>query len=111
MLTYSSNGKPTIIRDEAICRAVAQDYGGYVRRLPDGRIQASSREDDVDAVRYATQHCINLAARGAVHCTHGQLQAVCCLVLDLRGLYRVLDLTPDSILVEAGTLWRTVAQM
>src|SRR5688572_6937802 len=111
MLTYSSNGKPTIIRDEAICRAVAQDYGGYVRRVPDGTIQATSSEDVVDAVRYATQHSIKLAARGAGHSTHGQSQADGGLVLDLRGLDRVLDLTPDSILVEAGTLWRTVAQM
>jgi cytokinin dehydrogenase len=62
-------------------------------------------------VRYATQHRIKLAARGAGHSTHGQSQAEGGLVLDLRGLDRVLDLTPDSILVEAGTLWRTVAQM
>jgi len=36
MLTDSSNAKPTIIRDKAICRAVAQDYGGYVQCVPDG---------------------------------------------------------------------------
>jgi cytokinin dehydrogenase len=41
---------------------------------------------------------------------HGQAQVEGGLVLDLRGLNRVLEFTPDSILVEAGTLWRGVAQ-
>lgn len=104
------NTAPAILRDEASRRAVARDYGGYVHRVPRGTIRATGVEDVVAAVRHAAQHGIKLAARGAGHSTHGQAQAEDGLVLELRGLDRVLELAPESILVEAGALWRTVAE-
>lgn len=99
-----------VLRDDETCRAVATDYGGYVRRVPQGVIRARTVEDVVAAVRSATEQGLELAVRGAGHSTHGQSQVDQGLVLDLRGLDQVLELTPESIVVQAGALWRDVAQ-
>ncbi|MCE7986717.1 MAG: FAD-binding protein [Caldilinea sp. CFX5] len=110
MSTESAKKTPAIIRDEAARQAIAQDYGGYIHHLPAGILRATSVEDVVDGVRYARRHGLKVAVRGAGHSTHGQAQVVDGLVIDLRTMNRVLEVTPDSILVEAGTQWRTVAQ-
>jgi FAD/FMN-containing dehydrogenase len=101
---------PTIIYDPAACRALAQDYGGYMQRMPKGLIRPTTVAEVVAAVQYAREQRIQLAVRGAGHSTHGQAQVADGLVLDLRGLDCVLELTTDSIWVEAGILWRAVAQ-
>lgn len=99
-----------IVRDENARRAVARDYGGYVHNVPWGVAPAASVDDVVAAVAYAIEQDLRLAVRGAGHSTDGQSQASDGLVLDMRGLDRVLELTPDSIVVQAGARWRDVAQ-
>lgn len=99
----------TIIRDEDVRRAVAQDYGGYRQHVPRGVIRARTVDDVTAAVTYAAQQNVNLAVRGAAHSTHGQSQAEDGLVLDLRGLDQLLEVTPDSLVVQGGALWRDVA--
>ncbi|HEY5787605.1 MAG TPA: FAD-binding protein [Microlunatus sp.] len=98
-----------IIFDEDVCRSVAEDYGGYRHCIPQGVIRAESVNDVVAAMRFAGQRNLQVAARGSAHSTHGQSQVDNGLVIDLRGLNRVADLTPDSLLVQAGALWRDVA--
>lgn len=99
-----------IIRDEAARLAIAQDYGGYVQHVPAGILRATTVEEVVAGLHYAKQHGLKVAARGAGHSTHGQAQVADGLVIDLRGLNQVLDMTPDALWVEAGVQWRTVAQ-
>lgn len=110
MVKDSRYTEPTVIDDESTRSAVAQDYGGYVQRLPRGVIRATCVEEVSAAVHYARKQRTQLAVRGAGHSTHGQAQVEGGLVLDLRGLDRVLDMTPDAMLVEGGATWRTVAQ-
>ena len=108
-VSTSQQFESEIIRDEEVLRGVARDYGGYVHHLPQGVIRAAGVGDVVAAVAYAAEHDVRLAARGAAHSTHGQSQVERGLVLDLRGLDQVLELTSDSIVVQAGTRWRDVA--
>lgn len=110
METQKGSAESIVIRDEAARRDVAQDYGGYIRNVPEGVVRASGLDDVVAAVRYAAERGLRLAVRGAGHSTNGQAQAAGGLALDMRGMDRVLELTPDSILVEAGATWRAVAQ-
>lgn len=110
MATYGIDDASMIIRDEAACRDVARDYGGYVHHIPAGTLRATSVEDVVAGVMYANHHESKLAVRGAGHSTHGQAQAAGGIVLEMRGVDRVLELTPDSMWVEAGIQWRNVAQ-
>jgi cytokinin dehydrogenase len=110
MSTDTTKNTPLIIRDEAERLAIAQDYGGYIHHIPAGILRATSVEDVVDGVRYARRHDLKVAVRGAGHSTHGQAQVANGLVIDLRGLNRVLEITPESLWVEAGVQWRTVAQ-
>lgn len=101
---------PAIIRDEEARHAIAQDYGGYIHHVPAGILRATNVEEVAVGLRYARRHGLKVAVRGAGHSTQGQAQVADGLVIDLRSLNRVLDLTPDSIWVEAGIQWRTVAQ-
>src|SRR5215216_1358028 len=110
MSTDATKNTPLIIRDEAARVAIAQDYGGYVQHVPAGVLCATTVEEGVAAVRYARHHNLKVAVRGAGHSTHSQAQVVDGLVIDMRGLNRVLEVTPDAIWVEAGIQWRTVAQ-
>jgi cytokinin dehydrogenase len=110
MSTTESGFESKIIRDDDACRAVARDYGGYVSRVPQGVIRATRVDDVVTAVRSATAEGVKLTARGAAHSTNGQSQVESGVVLDLRGLNSVLELTSNSVLVQAGALWRDVAQ-
>lgn len=109
-MTASDGFESKLVRDDDACRAVATDYGGCLHRVPRAVIRANGVDDVVQAVRYAAEHGVQLAARGAAHSTHGQSQVENGLVLDLRGLDQVLDLTPASVLVQAGALWRDVAR-
>lgn len=108
-MVVSHGFESKIIRDESICRAVARDYGGYLASMPQAVIRADSVDDVVDAVRYATDRGATVAARGAAHSSHGQSQVEGGIVVDLCGLDQVLDLTSESMLVQAGALWRDVA--
>lgn len=99
-----------ILQDEVARRAVAQDYGGYIHHMPRGVLRVTTVADVVAGVGYARQHGLKLAVRGAGHSTHGQAQVAGGLALDMRGLDRVLELAPDTIWVEAGVVWRTVAE-
>ena len=98
-----------IISDGDACRAVAEDYGGYRHCVPQGVVRAGSVDDVVAAMRYAAEQNMKVAVRGSAHSTHGQSQVENGLVIDLRGLNQVVELTPDSLVVQAGALWRNVA--
>jgi FAD/FMN-containing dehydrogenase len=110
MSTNTPTDVPAIIRDEATRHAMAQDYGGYIQQVPAGVLRPTSVEEVVDGVRYASRPRVKLAVRGAGHSTHGQAQVADGLVVDMRDLNRVLEVSPTSIWVEAGIQWRTVAQ-
>jgi len=98
-----------IIFDEDVCRSVAEDYGGYRRCIPQGVNRAERVDDVAAAMRFAAQRNVQVAARGAAHSTHGQSQVENGLVIDLRGLNQVVELTPVSLLVRTGALCRDVA--
>lgn len=110
MSTDTQNNSPLIIRDEVERLAIAHDYGGYVQHVPAGIVRATSVEEIVAGLHYAKKHDLKVAVRGAGHSTHGQAQVADGLVFDLRGLNQVLEVTPESMWVEAGVQWRTVAQ-
>lgn len=99
-----------IILDPDARQAVARDYGGYVHNLPQGVIRPTMIEHVIAGVIHARTQGTKLAVRGAGHSTHGQAQVADGLVLDLTSLNRILDITPDHMWVEAGVLWRDVAQ-
>lgn len=83
----------------------SEDFGGLVRHKPAAVLRAGSVDDVVRIVRHARRAGFRLVARGAGHTTFGQAQLAGGVVVDLRGLGKVLSLTDESITVESGLLW------
>ena len=94
---------------EALIEA-ATDFGHLVHHRPAAVLRAGSVEDIARIVRHAATAGLPLVARGAGHTTYGQAQVDGGVVVDLRGLERIHQLTERTATVDAGMTWRTVVE-
>ncbi len=96
--------------DETTLREYARDSGQIVHELPCAVLRPRSVDDIVATVRYASKHRLGIAARGAGHQPYGQAQVEDGIVIDMRSLNRVHDVTEagDAIEVDAGADWSQV---
>jgi cytokinin dehydrogenase len=94
---------------EALADA-GRDFGHIVSHRPAAVLRAGSVEDVVRMVRHARRTGLRLVARGAGHTTFGQAQVAGGVVVDLRGLDRISNLTGRTAVVGAGMSWRSVVE-
>lgn len=94
---------------EALSEA-AEDFGHLLHHRPAAVLQAGSVDDVVRIVRHADRAGLPLVARGAGHTTYGQAQIEAGVVVDLRGLDRLHELTDRTATVDAGMTWRGVVE-
>ncbi|WP_198539220.1 FAD-binding protein [Streptomyces graminilatus] len=94
--------------DEAGLISAADDFGHCVHAKPSAVLAPRSPAEVQEAVSYAADRGITLAARGAGHSTYGQGQAADGIVLDMTDLDTVHEVGPDHIAVDAGARWSDV---
>ena len=96
--------------DDGARRAAGTDFGGVVGHLPQAVLEPGSVDDVVRVIGCARRERIGVAARGAGHSTFGQSQADGGVVIDMRTLARVHDVTGTTADVDAGITWRALLQ-
>lgn len=86
----------------------ARDFGGVVSGAPAQVVRPASAAEVAIAVGEAAGRGLRVAARGCGHSTYGQALCPGGVVLDMRGLAAVREVTPDRVVAEAGATWREV---
>jgi FAD/FMN-containing dehydrogenase len=90
--------------------AVATDFGGAVRRVPQAVVKARTAEDIGRVVAYANGRRIKIAMRGQGHSLSGQALIDDGIVVDSTALNAVEYASDDTLDVGAGALWGDVAK-
>jgi len=100
-----------VVGDPASLERCASDFSRLRRRAPAAVLRPATVDDVVAALRFANEHAIPTAIRGAGHSQSGQTLVDGGLVLEMRSLNQVGSLREDerSIDVEAGATWSEVA--
>lgn len=88
----------------------AEDYGRSVHHRPLAVATPGSPDDIGDILRFATAHHITVVPRAEGHSTSGQAQAPAGIVLDMRGLNIIHDITEQHVVVDAGARWSAVVE-
>ncbi|MEV8440092.1 FAD-binding protein [Actinosynnema sp. NPDC051121] len=87
------------------------DFGRTTNHpLPLGVVRPRSAEDVAAVLRFAHEHGIPVVPRAEGHSTGGQAQAPGGLVLDMRGLNTVHEVTGHEAVVDAGARWSDVLE-
>jgi cytokinin dehydrogenase len=79
------------------------DFGKIKRRAPRTVVRPGSADEVAGALR---DNDLRVAAQGCRHSTFGQAQAPDGLVVDMRGLTTVHEMTRDHVVADAGMTWR-----
>eukprot|EP01027_Heterolobosea_sp_BB2_P023758 GEZU01035748.1.p1 GENE.GEZU01035748.1~~GEZU01035748.1.p1 ORF type:complete len:544 (-),score=111.29 GEZU01035748.1:87-1718(-) len=112
LFLYDGVNPPT-----GVINIAAQDYGGYINKVPGAVLQPASYSDIQKIVRFAfySQDKIQIAARGQGHSTNGQSQVEGGIVIDMSTLNSVrMPRNPrgSRLYVDAdgGATWLQVLQ-
>jgi cytokinin dehydrogenase len=99
----------TLHLDETSLDAVAQDFGGLVRRRPIAVLKPGSVRDISRTVRFAGQHGLRVAVRGHGHAVYGQTQVEGGIVIDMSTLAGV-HVSHGRATAYAGSSWLAVLE-
>src|SRR5512144_1586090 len=88
--------------------AATRSFGRHDAARPRAVLRPRSVDEVVEIVRLARRHRLPLAARGQGHATGTQALVADGIVIDMRALARVRDVTPDAALVDGGATWRAL---
>jgi cytokinin dehydrogenase len=89
-------------------QADSTDEGRIVSRLPAAVLRPGSVRDIQKMIVFCRQHGIKVATRGQGHTTNGQ-GLTDGLIIENRSLATIHSLGPDGADVDAGVLWRELA--
>lgn len=105
---------PGMLQDLASLQRVSTDRSGYIpQSLPDGVVVASSIDDVVATLRYASEHGTPVVTRGAGSGLAGASSASAGeIVLDLGSMNAILELDPleQIAVVQPGVLNSAVSE-
>jgi len=93
-----------LLFDETTRKALADDWGHLVHKIPAAVLRPKSVQDIVKIVRYANQHSLKIAVKGQAHSQYGQSQAEAGIVIDSGVLNAVQAPTGDSVDVQPGVI-------
>lgn len=86
----------------------AVDFGRIVRQSPGAVLRASNAKDVALALRFCTEHRIPVVARAFGQSGHGQAQGAGALIIDVRGLDAIEEISADRVTVGTAVTWRAV---
>ena len=78
--------------------------------MPDSVVHARSPREVADLLRRAQRDRIPVTCRGGGLTTEGESVAAGGILLDVKGMHRLLDCAGDTAWVEAGMTWHEVAE-
>ena len=100
-----------LLRTDRASRACYRTDGGQVvYGFPDAVVHARSAEDVAQVLRTAQRDCTPVTCRGGGLTTEGESVAARGILLDLKGMHRLIDCDGDTAWVEAGMTWHEVAE-
>jgi cytokinin dehydrogenase len=97
-----------LARDAKDLAAAADDFGHIIHRRPQAVLKPASVADIAEAVRWAGDRGLKVAARGQGHSIYGRAMTNGGIVVDMSPMSRVLGVQTDRIVVEAGATWESV---
>jgi FAD/FMN-containing dehydrogenase len=107
----SGYNQHVLLRTDRAARACYRTDGGQiVYGLPDSVVHARSPNDVAGVLRIAQRDRIPVTCRGGGLTTEGESVAARGILLDLKGMNRLLDCDGDTAWVEAGMTWHQVAE-
>lgn len=88
------------------------DFGKYLVQVPDVVLQPRSRSELVSCLSHLWHERIPWKARGTGHSAGGQVLSHGGVIIDVRGLDRVLQVDRDraDVTVEGGATWLSLVQ-
>lgn len=95
--------------DDAICRAMAQDFGHYVHRMPIGVLFPKSAADIRAVVNYAREQKLKIGMRGHGCSAYGQVQVNKGIVINTESFRRISWAGECSLDVQPGANWHEVS--
>jgi FAD/FMN-containing dehydrogenase len=100
-----------LLRTDRAARACYRtDAGQIVYGFPDAVAHARSPEDVADLLRIAQRDQMPVTCRGGGLTTEGESVASRGVLLDLKGMHRLLECDGVTAWVEAGMTWHQVAE-
>ena len=100
----------TFRTDRASRACYRTDGGQVVYGFPDAVVHARSADDVADVLRAAQRDRTPVTCRGGGLTTEGESVAARGILLDLKGMNRLVDCDGDTAWVEAGMTWHQVAE-
>ena len=90
--------------------AVSRDFGGIVQKLPRVVVRPCSSADIAQTIKYASAQGLTVSSRAAGHSLNGQALNQDGILLDMRSLNRVHQLSTDQLWfqAEAGVTWQQI---
>ena len=100
-----------LLRTDRAARACYRTDGGQVvYGVPDSVVLARSAEDVAEVLRIAQRDRVPVTCRGGGLTTEGESVASRGILLDLKGMHRLLECDGVTAWVEAGMTWHQVAE-
>jgi FAD/FMN-containing dehydrogenase len=96
--------------DRAARACYRTDGGQIVHGCPDSVVHARVPEDVASVLRFAQRERIPVTCRGGGLTTEGESVATRGILLDLKGMNRLLECDGTTAWVEAGMTWHQVAE-
>lgn len=95
--------------DPASLADVSYDFGGIVHSKPAALLRAKDAADVAKALAFCNAHDIPVVARAFGQSGNGEAQHDGALIIDMRALDTIYEMSSDRISVGAGADWRTLA--
>ena len=100
-----------LLRTDRSSRACYRTDGGQVAYgMPDAVVHARSPQEVADLLKLAQRDRIPVTCRGGGLTTEGESVAARGILLDVKGMHRLLDCDGATAWVEAGMTWHQVAE-
>ena len=108
---FTKYNREVLLRTDRAARACYRTDGGQVvYGFPDSVVHARSPEDVADVLRFAQHDGVPVTCRGGGLTTEGESVAAKGILLDLKGMNRLLECDGRTAWVEAGMTWHEVAE-
>jgi len=102
---------PVLLREDRASRVCYRTDGGQVvYGVPDAVVHARCAADVAETLRLAQRDRIPVTCRGGGLTTEGESVANRGILLDLKGMNRLLECDGETAWVEAGMTWHQVAE-
>jgi FAD/FMN-containing dehydrogenase len=99
-----------LIDSESVCAALAQNFGRLPQQKPSLVMEPGCVEDVARLLKFASPNGIPVAARGQGHSTYRQTEVAGGVLVQMRELARVREISREHAWVDAGLRWSALLE-